>query len=298
MNLNLIKFFAINEFIKDIEKNILNSIKSELINFQNNCSYFCFKENKKMINDTNICISQCINDNTYKYEYNNLCYKSCPIGTHSLSSNIYICEEDLVCQVYYSYDKTSCLNYIPEGYFCNDTTQKTIDKCNIKCRTCNKESNLYNLCLSCNNTNFYYQKIIDNSNINSYINCYNSKPEAHYWENNIYKPCYLKCKNCDQLGTEINNKCTECYSNSTLNGTNCYEKCSYYYYFDSSNVYHCTISNNCSGQYNKLISDKNRCIDNCNKDELYKMEYNNQCYKKCPIGTHNQQIFLIYVSKI
>ena len=37
----------------------------------------------------------------------------------------------------------------------------------------------------------------------------------------------------------------------------------------------------------QLISDKNFCIDNCTKDNNYYYEYNNTCYKQCPIGTQN-----------
>ena len=41
----------------------------------------------------------------------------------------------------------------------------------------------------------------------------------------------------------------------------------------------------CSGQYNKLIINKSKCIDECKNDDIYKYEYNNNCYKDCPNNT-------------
>ena len=96
-------------------------------------------------------------------------------------------------------------------------------------------------------------------------------------DNFVLKPCYSTCKNCIEYGNIINNKCTECYENYTLNGTNCYKICKYFYYFDSSNLYHCTYNNSCPSEYNKLIKDKNQCIDKCQNDDKYKYEYQNIC---------------------
>ena len=66
--------------------------------------------------------------------------------------------------------------------------------------------------------------------------------------------------------------------------TNCYEKCNYYYYFDETNNFHCTEI--CPNKYGKLIKEKNQCIDNCYKDDIYKYEYNDNCYINCPDGTY------------
>jgi hypothetical protein len=44
--------------------------------------------------------------------------------------------KELFCYNYYNYEKTSCLDYIPDGYYCNSTDlimDKTIDKCNENC---------------------------------------------------------------------------------------------------------------------------------------------------------------------
>ena len=105
-----------------------------------------------------------------------------------------------------------------------DSINKLIYKCFNKCRACTNESISNNLCTSCNNNNGYYQKYIDDLYNIEFFDCYNETPEAHYLDNisKIYMPCYYKCKNCEQNGTDNNNMCTECYSNFTLNGSNCY----------------------------------------------------------------------------
>ena len=36
----------------------------------------------------------------------------------------------------------------------------------------------------------------------------------------------------------------------------------------------------------KFIIEKNKCLDNCYDDNIYKFEYNRLCYKKCPDGTN------------
>ena len=133
----------------------------------------------------------------------------------------------------------NCLDIIPEGFYLNDSLYKTIDKCDIKCQTCSGESMSYNICVTCNSKEGYYPKSNDSSNFNNFINCYKN-PENYFLNNNIYNQCFSTCKNCNQSGDINNNNCTECFPNYFLIGSNCYEKCPYYYYFDSSNIYHCT----------------------------------------------------------
>ena len=89
-------------------------------------------------------------------------------------------------------------------------------------------------------------------------------------------------------GNEINNNCKTCISGFEFltheHKTNCYQKCNFYYYFDESNQYHCTGSRICPQKYNKLIQEKNKCIDKCQNDNTYVLEYNNICYENCPSG--------------
>ena len=123
------------------------------------------------------------------------------------------------------------------------------------------------------------------------MDCFRN-PEGYYLENEIYKNCYKSCKYCSSLGNDNDHKCVECYENYTSindfdNINNCFEKCDFYYYYDNenNNKYQCTLDKNCPEKYNKIIENKSRCIDKCNKDKIYKYEYNNKCYKSCPEGT-------------
>ena len=152
--------------------------------------------------------------------------------------------------------------------------------------------------LNCSETNYKYEYkgiCYDTCPNNTYVSSENSylcqdSPEGYYLDKNIYKPCYKSCKSCNEGGNEINHNCFECitnyiFLNVTKYNNNCYEKCSYYYYFDSSNIYHCTINNQCPEEQNKLIKNKNKCIDDCSKDDIYIYEENNICIFLviCPI---------------
>ena len=240
--------------------------------FDEQHKYYCTEEGNcpepytKLIIEKNECIESCPDE--FKFEFNNKCYKSCPDGT------------------YYNYDYNGCIDTIPEGFYNNDEIKKTIDKCNIKCQKCDLQSTNNELCISCNNDQNYYLKENDHSNVDDYINCYKDIPEANFFdeENKIFKQCYKTCKSCTELGNLINHKCTSCYSNSTLNLTNCYEICNFHYYFDEENIYHCSEDDNCPAEYNKFIVDKNECIDACTNE--FKYEFDNKCYKSCPSGTY------------
>ena len=157
--------------------------------------------------------------------------------------------------------------------------------------SCSLDSLEYSLCISCNEG--YYPIIDDSSNIGDYINCYQS-PEGYYLDknDNYYKPCFSTCKTCDGPGDMKNNNCKTCISNHRFiydfeNDINCYEKCQYNYYFDKDNNYFCTQSLECPEEYHYYISEKDKCIDDCSKDNLYKYTYKNNCYLKCPIRTKN-----------
>ena len=268
------------------ETKLVSGIRSQLPTGHNNCSNICFSDsNIKYIIEKNTCIDKCSNDNDYKNEYENICYSSCPNGTHNSFDIDNLCEKDLECDNYYNYNHTECLDYILEGYYLNESHYKTIYKCDIKCQNCSHESTEKNQCLSCNNNLKYYPKLNDELNYETFVNCYSNISEGYYLDNNIYKSCYKTCKKCSELGDINDHKCTECYLNYTLNETNCYEICQYYYYFDSSNHYHCTENEECPENY-KLIIDKKKCINKCSEDEIYKIEYKNKCYQFCPNGTY------------
>ena len=68
------------------------------------------------------------------------------------------------------------------------------------------------------------------------------------------------------------------------NDTNCYQICSFYYYFDESlNKYICTEDLKCPKTYEKLIHGKNECIKSCDEtnDHNYELLIGKICLKNC-----------------
>ena len=158
------------------------------------------------------------------------------------------------------------------------------NKCVEYCNESNYKYEYDNLCYDhCPNGTYAIDK--------EYL-CLNKTPEGYYLDpnNSFYKKCFNNCKNCNEEGNEMDNKCLECknnftFINDTKNSMNCYEICPFYYYFDNSNNYKCTENKMCPKDYNKLIVDKNKCIDNCRKDDIFKYLLNDTCVEKCPNGT-------------
>ena len=175
-----------------IDERKASKIMSGLSEFNNSiCNDICFIYLvSQLIPEKYSCIYLCNNDDEYKFEYKNVCYKSCPEGTHNSSEKEFLCEEDLICDNYYNYNQTDCIDKIPEGYYLNDSIQNTIDKCDIKCKSCSLESIQYNLCIDCNNNENYYAKYNDSSNNNLFINCYNEDFDGYYLNFNtkLYEP--------------------------------------------------------------------------------------------------------------
>ena len=90
--------------------------------------------------------------------------------------------------------------------------------------------------------------------------------------------CYKNCQTCNIYGNDEENNCFSCISNYIFlpdndNSTNCVPKCFYYYYFSLFNIYSCTSSFQCPEEVKLLIRSKNKCIDNCSKDNIYKYQY-------------------------
>ena len=151
---------------------------------------------------------------------------------------------------------------------------------------------------------FCYEKCPDKTYpINNEFLCLDQKPEGYYLDYNSssYKKCYETCKNCSKGGDEIYNNCIECKSQYIhLNGSkysflyelnidnykNCYLKCPYYFYLDkNTNKYYCTKNLSCIENYDKLIYEKNECVNKCEKDINYKYEFRKRCYEGCPEGS-------------
>ena len=94
-----------------------------------------------------------------------------------------------------------------------------------------------------------------------------------------YKQCYESCKTCIIGGDQTYHNCIECKSDFNYEfhfsqNKNCFRNCSFYHYFDKNqNIYFCTETFECPEEYNKLIFEKNECINKCDEDDNYKYEF-------------------------
>ena len=172
-----------------------------------------------------------------------------------------------------------------------------------KCQTYNKESLAKCLCLTCNNNKGYYllnNKLSKEKSLEiygRYLDCVNdiTKPSNFYFnqDNNDYEECYETCNTCIYGGDKNENNCSTCENNyikepDLINSHNCVLKCPYFYYYNSYGKYKCTLFPNCPDDFNLIIKEKKKCIDNCEKDDLYKYNYNGECLKECPTWTTNK----------
>ena len=174
------------------------------------------------------------------------------------------------------------------------------NKCDAleKCEFCDEDSISKNLCISCNKEKdfyFLYDDLWNNEN-KHYIDCVNNitKPSNYYFNkiNEAYEPCYFTCATCDYGGDETNNNCTSCEKNlifvpNFINSKNCIYKCQYFYYYTNLGQYKCTEDRVCPEYYSLLIKERDKCINKCEKDNIYKYQYNGECFKDCPINTEH-----------
>ena len=204
------------------------------------------------------------------------------------NSNIKMCIRD---------DTT--INYLPIfRNQCSDNCFNNNIKIDLRSNTC------INNCNECLNNYEYYKLCFDICPENTYpkINeflCLDKKPKGYYLDNDIhqYNLCYQTCKDCKLKGNETNNNCIECkngynFLTDTMysSNNNCYPICNDFFYFDESNIFHCITQ--CPEQFNKIINEKKKCINECKNDDTYRYEYNNICFQDCP--TESRFLFNYY----
>ena len=282
--------YCLNTTSNSIPNAKYNEMKQQLISGIDSCEDDCFKKKAKkfiILDRRGTCLNEC--NSTYPYEDDKVCFKTCPEGTSPSKDNKYLCIKNIKCTKYYNHDMTECIDELLEGYYIIDENLKTVDKCNEKCKTCTTESMKNNICTSCNNDKGYCQISNDISKEN--YDCYNNITDNYYLKNNIYYSCYESCLKCTEEGEKSEHKCSECKEGYWISGTNCYKKCNYYYYFDSSIEYHCTEKKECPNGY-KLISEKKKCIDNCNNDDKYIYEYEDKCFSSYISGCQDDSLFM------
>ena len=284
------------------DANLVNIIESHDCNIVN-CLDDWYNYKKNIYPEDDECTDDCTLTN-FRYEYNYICQLNCPKGTYNNNYKCEYCHPDCEeCEGNYTINNsncTSCSN--PEkalkfgncvdkkeclrNTYYNNILQQDICKCDLEqCFTCSLESLKKNLCTKCEEGN--YPIYDDKYEYYPYLNCSNS-PEGYYLDNKdaVYKLCFLSCRTCDQSGNETQHNCIECkydYSFEILIGIkkNCYVNCSFYHYYDSG-ISYCTKNKECPKEFDKLLDDKNECVSNCTKDDYYKFEFRNHCYKECP----------------
>ena len=241
------------------------------------------------------------------------CYETCRICNQSGNESYNNCEE---CKANYSFYKTlnniNCYKkcnynyYFDESnqYYCVENCPEKFNKSIIgknKCIDDCKKEDIYKYEFN----NSCYQKCPNDTYLiedkNDFV-CYDKNPDGYYLdlEKSVYKNCYETCDKCKIEGNELNNNCEICKKNYTfyqnlMNVSNCYKTCNFYYYFNESNNFRCTNLFKCPKEYNKLIKNKNQCVDDCKNTDVYRYEYNNTCYQECPNGTiHNDNDYICF----
>ena len=176
---------------------------------------------------------------------------------------------------------------------CFDENNKKID---ITTQTCvascsNDKYEFNNVCYKECPNNTYIKFYEDGEYSDNKNECFENPIQGYYLDINakVFKKCFKNCKFCYGKGYETINNYEQCIYNFVVldeskYGTNCYEKCNYYYYFDELDEYHCVEQ--CPEKYNKIITINKKCIDYCKNDNTYRYEFNNTCYSNCPLGTY------------
>ena len=169
--------------------------------------------------------------------------------------------------------------------------------CNESCLICNEESKILNKCIYCNIEKGYYPIFYGNI-YERYHECIHndSNIERLYLdlEDNYFKPCYESCRTCNKEGNKINHNCLTCDINyifmpEDLDSNNCVLNCTNPYYFNSFGQYKCSDTSKCPKEAKFLIKEKNKCINDCQNDNIYKYEYNGNCLRDCPENTLKEQ---------
>ena len=105
---------------------------------------------------------------------------------------------------YYNYEKTECIETIPDGFYCNNKELKTIEKCHDNCKTCEMGPTTdNNKCLTCKDSKYF-----NLGNCVTESECING---IFIDDNNIEKckcTTNIECKDCN----ETSNSYSQCLS--------------------------------------------------------------------------------------
>ena len=241
------------------------TIKINILNCYKNCLTCTEQSNDEFNQKCSQCLSgyffeenthNCYNEPRKGFYYNSnkniftQCYdycETCFAGGNNDKHNCLSCKPErllynstncLECKklnLYVEYSQQFCINYIPEGYYINNTEYNTINKCHENCHSCNKgpEGNNMN-CLNCDYTKNLF--LVENTQ-----NCESGDKEGYYLnELKILIKCHPLCKTCSKGPSNNNMNCDSCDNKLGyfLNGTNCeFKEIENKYYIPETNTY-------------------------------------------------------------
>ena len=265
--------------------------------YDENNTYHCTEDGNcpslfnKLIIAKHRCIDDCTKDNIYQFEYNNECIINnisqnyINNDTEYQSTNVLNCENK---NQYYNYEKTECIDTIPDGYYCDNENLRTIDKCHDNCETCNQgPTKENNNCLKCPEYGPIYfdlgnckEKCINGFFIDNSIKKCKCSTNITCNYCSIESKKYNLCESCNiELGyyplkDDPNNKESfiNCYNNTTISDG--------FYLNIESNQYESCYSS-CEKCDELGDENDNKCIK-CKSSYYFIDEYNNNCYLKCP----------------
>ena len=287
---NIIKLVWHNEptAMGSMFKNCLNITEIDLSNFYSSevvdmSSLFYGCSNLSSLNLSNLDTSQVLEMNSMFYECSSLI--SLDLSNFEttqvvdMNSMFYGCSSLIYLDLSKFSFKTQFTNNIFNGCknleFINLQNSKIENSNIINEITSNLNSENLIICdneIEFNNT--FSQKIS--------INCMNKTIEDDNMNKCFTNKISLNNKySCEICGLNFHQKFNDSYN--TDSNINCYESISIYcpfkfYYNLTSNIFYCTENEKCPNDYNKLIIEKNQCIDKCERDSIYKYELENICY--------------------
>ncbi len=181
--------------------------------------------------------------------------------------------------LYYNYEKTECIETIPDGFYCNNKELKTIEKCHDNCKTCEMGPTTdNNNCLTCKDSKYF-----NLGNCVTESECING---IFIDDNNIEKckcTTNIECKDCNETSNSYS-QCLSCNVDEGYYPLNNSESNIFPYFNCIKNeisqinkTLNITLED-CPENFPYLLKDEKKCVNSCNTSDLFNEEcmINNQ----------------------